>query len=125
MNNKSIILFEKYDGVRFVLERSLGKFDGEISIKSSHWKNEVKQLIDRDGVDLLITELSQVNPDGLEISRYARKTHPEIKIIWITVLGCNLFREQKKKIGNIQCIEKPLEINDFRENVMDALETEK
>lgn len=124
MEEKNIILFEKYDGVRFVLERSLFKFIEDIRIHSSHWKNEVKHLIDQDGVDLLVTELSRVNPDGLEISRYARKLHPDLKIIWITVLGCDLFRDHKEKLGNIRCIEKPLEINDFRENVLKALEVE-
>lgn len=122
MAEKNIILFEKYDGVRFVLKRSLSKYNQDITIHASHWKNEVKHIIDRDNVDLLVTELSRLNPDGLEISRYARKTHPDIKIIWITVLGCNLFRDQKEKIGNVQCIEKPLEINEFRENVLEALE---
>ena len=122
MEEKNIILFEKYDGVRFVLERSLSKFIKDIHIHSSHWKNEVKHLIDQDGVDLLVTELSRVNPDGLELSRYARKLHPNLKIIWITVLGCNLFKDQKEKLGDIKCIEKPLEIKDFRENVLKALE---
>ena len=122
METKNIIIFEKYDGVRFVLQRSLAKFADEVTIRTSHWKNEVKKMIDRDGVDLLITELSRANPEGLEISRYVRKTHPDISIIWITVLGCNLFRDQKEKIGNVLCIEKPLEINHFRENVLQALE---
>jgi DNA-binding NtrC family response regulator len=122
MNNKKIILFEKYDGVRFVLERSLAKIKGNIDIHSSHWKNEVKHLIDQDNVDLLVTELSRVNSDGLEISRYARKIHPDLQIIWITVLGCDIFREQKEKIGSVACIEKPLEINEFREHVIHALE---
>jgi DNA-binding NtrC family response regulator len=121
MTEKNIVLFEKYDGVRFVLERSLSKFEHEIIIHASHWKNEIKHMIDQNGVDLLVTELSRVNPDGLEISRYARKSHPQLKIIWITVLGCDLFNEEKEKIGNVLCIEKPLEINEFRENVLEAL----
>jgi len=122
MVEKNIVLFEKYDGVRFVLERSLSKITGGVKIQSSHWKNEVKHLIDQDGLDLLVTELSRVNPDGLELSRYARKQHPDLKIIWITVLGCNIFREQKNKLGNVHCVEKPLEINEFRQNILKALD---
>ncbi len=122
MDEKNIVLYEKYDGVRFVLERSLARFFGDIRIHSSHWKNEVKQLIDQDGVDLLVTELSRENPDGLELSRYARKEHPDLKIIWITVLGCDRFKDQKKIIGNVMCIEKPLEINAFRKNIIRALD---
>ncbi len=118
---KNIILFEHYDGVRFILERSLSKSDKEINIQSSPIKNDIKDIIDQNNADLLITELSRANPSGLELSRYARKANPELKIIWITVLGCDVFKEIKNQIGNIKCIEKPLEIKDFRRDVFKAL----
>jgi DNA-binding NtrC family response regulator len=108
--------------VRFILERSLSKSKENFNILSSNQKTEIKNFLNEDHVDLLITELSSKNPDGLEISRYARRLKPNIKIIWITVLGCDVFRELKNKIGNIKCIEKPLEITDFRRNVYKALD---
>ena len=121
MNEKSIVLFERYDGVRFVLEKSLSRYQDDIQIFSSHWKEEVKHQIKKEPIDLLITELSKVNPDGMEISCFARKIAPELKIIWITVQGCHIFREQREKLGNIKCMEKPLEIKSFRKNVLQAL----
>lgn len=122
MTKKNIVLYENYDGVRFILERSLSNSTHDINIQCSNQKNVILSLIDEDHVDLLITELSSKNPDGLEISRYAREIKPNVKIIWITVLGCNVFREIRNKIGNIICIEKPLEIKDFRRDVYNALE---
>ena len=122
MDAKNIVLFEHYDGVRFVLERSLLKYHRYVNILSSHWKKEAKKFIDQNEVDLLITELNSLNSAGLEISRYARDAKPGIKIIWITVLGCDVFRAIKNQIGNVICIEKPLEIKDFRYDVYKALE---
>ncbi|HEY9117261.1 MAG TPA: hypothetical protein VIN11_05510 [Roseivirga sp.] len=124
MKAKNIVLFEHYDGVRFVLERSLLKYHRYVNILSSHWKKEAKIFIDKNDVDLLITELNSFNSAGLEISRYARDAEPEIKIIWITVLRCDVFRELKEDLGNIHCIEKPLEIKYFRRDVIKALEIE-
>jgi len=121
MKSKNIVLYETYDGVRFVLERSLQKISQSINIYSSNWKNEIKKIIRSKNVDLLITELAQTNSNGLEVSALARKISPEISIIWITVLGCNRFREYREKIGNIRCIEKPLAIEDFRKDVFKAL----
>jgi len=121
MNLKNIVLFERYDGVRFVLERSLSKYKDDITIHSSHWKNEIKHQIDNKKIDLLITELCKVDTEGLEISCYARKYFPQMTIIWITVMGCHEFREQKKSLGIFQCIEKPLEIGEFRKDVLEAL----
>jgi len=124
MNMKNVVLYEHYDGVRFILERSLSEATEDINIHSSSLKKDIKDIIDQNHVDLLITELSRANSSGLELSRYARKSSPDLKIIWITVLGCDVFRELKNKIGNIKCIEKPLEIKDFRRDVFKALEME-
>ena len=121
MSDKHIVIYEKNDGVRFVLERSLSKYREGIEISSSHWKNEIKRLMDKNEIDLLITELSRFNSDGFEISHYARMLNPNIRIIWITALGCDLFQDDKKQFGNVQCIEKPLEIKTFRKNVLQAL----
>lgn len=122
MDEINIVLYERYDGVRFVLERSLQKFKQDIIIHSSHRKNEVKRMIAEGNIDLLITELSRINPVGLEISYYARKLNPDLKIMWITVLGCNNFCDHKEKLGNICCFEKPLEINEFRQDVLETLD---
>jgi DNA-binding NtrC family response regulator len=118
---KKIILFERYEGVRFVVERSLIKYRDEIKIISIHDVEEIKHWIDGEDIDLLITELNKLNADGLEVSRYARKLLPELKIIWITVLGCYEFMEQKQALGIYQCLEKPLEIDEFRADVLKAL----
>jgi len=121
MNEKNILLYEKYDGVRFVLERSLSRYEEEISIFSSHWKKDIKHQIQENHVDLLITELSKHSPDGLEISVYARKHLPNLKILWITVLGCHAFRELSEELGNVKCIEKPLGIKQIRQTVLKSI----
>lgn len=122
MDLKNILLFERYEGVRFVLERSLRKFEKDIVITSPSAKEEVKEMIVNDDVDLLITELSRIDPQGMEITRFARQHDPDLKIVWITVMGCHELREQQKKLNIFQCIEKPLEITEFREYVLEALE---
>ena len=122
METKKIILFERYDGVRFVVERSLQKYQDRVQIISIHNIDEIKDLIDAEPIDLLITELSKLNSDGLEISWYARKKLPELKIVWITVLGCYEVEEQRLDLGIFKCIEKPLEIDELRAVILKALE---
>ena len=100
MNERNIILFERYDGVRFVLERSLFKYKDKIDIFSSHWKNEIMDRIENENVDLLITELSKVNPDGFELTCFARKVTPELKQNWIkqAKLECEKNKVQLRKV---------------------------
>ena len=125
MRDKTIAIYERYDGVRFVLERSLSCYQDDVNIISSYQKTEIKHLIKENHVDLLITELSKNKPDGLEISHYARKVSPNLQIIWITVLGCDIFRSERERIGEVLCVEKPLEINEFRRTVLNILSNTK
>lgn len=122
VSEKTIILYEKYPGVRFVLAKSLSILEDEITVHTSSDMQWIKMKINQNDVDLLITELSQSNPEGIEISSYARRLDPDIKIIWITSHNCSVFRRQKNQLGNITCIEKPLNIRFFRQNVRDVLE---
>lgn len=121
LDMKRVILFERNHGVRFVLERSLEKFKGEIEIRSVQTISEAKQIVDEESADLLITELSHERSNGLEITRYVHRQHPDVKIIWVTVMGCDQLQQQKSQLGVVQCIEKPLEIETFREDVLQAL----
>ena len=121
MLQKKIILYEQHKGVRFVLERSLSKIDKEIDIISSHSKDIIKRYLKKGTVDLLITDLEASNHNGVGLSILARKTLPDLNIIWTTVLGCDLFIKEKNHLGNIVCIEKPLDIKSFRKTVLNAL----
>jgi DNA-binding NtrC family response regulator len=121
MLQKKIILYEQHKGVRFVLERSLSKIDKEIDIISSHSKDIIKHYLKKGSVDLLITDLEASNHNGVGLSILARKTLPDLNIIWTTVLGCDLFIKEKNNLGNIICIEKPLDIKSFRKTVLNAL----
>jgi len=119
---KKILLYERYDGVRFILEHSLAVYVDKFNIYSSHLKNEIKSRIETEKVDLLLTEISKFNPDGLEISYFARKLLPELQIIWITVQGCHDFLYPKEELGKVTCIEKPLDIRTIREIVLQKFE---
>lgn len=97
------------------------KFGDAVHVYAVHEKGAVKAFLDGNDVDLLIVERSRAHSEGLEITRYARETHPNLTIIWITVLGCNEFRNQSSRLDIFECIEKPLEIGEFRQRVIHAL----
>lgn len=122
---KNILLFERYDGVRFVIEKSFTKLRERIVIQSSNIKHEIKDLLNETKPDLLITELSKENRDGLELTRYAREIDPDLQIIWISVCCCQEFRKERKNLGVSYCFEKPLEIAHFRRKVLNALDLNK
>ena len=122
MKTKTIILFERYEGVRFVMERSLRKYEDQIVVQPVRSLGQARQLFDAQNVDLLVTEISQINGEGMGISRFARAHEPELKILWVTVAGCDTFSAEKRHLGVYKCMEKPLGIEEFRQTIAEALE---
>ena len=122
MKTKTIILFERYEGVRFVMERSLRKYEDQIVVQPVRSLGQARQLFDVQDVDLLVTEISQINGEGMGISRFARAYGPELKILWVTVAGCDTFSAEKRRLGVYKCMEKPLGIEEFRQTIAEALE---
>jgi DNA-binding NarL/FixJ family response regulator len=118
MSDLQIVLFERYDGVRFVLTKALDKFQNDFSIQAFRHKRLIKKFIDQNKVDILITELSKVDPVGVEISRYVHEQEPDIKIVWITVVGCHEYRQEMKDLEIALCFEKPLDLSSFRKGIM-------
>ncbi len=117
MTHINIVIFERYDGVRFVLEKALEKYRSKFNIKTYRHKRRIHRLVDQKKVDVLITEMSKLDPVGLELSRYVRKTDQDVNIIWITVVGCHEFRQEMKNLNIAYCFEKPLEVNAFRRSL--------
>ncbi len=118
-----IVLFEQHDGVRFVLQRILENCCDLIHVTATRNKNFIKKLIDDNQVDILITELSRLDRIGLELTKYASNSDTEIKIVWVTVLGCHLFRKEMRALGVARCFEKPLEAKTLRKGMHAIMES--
>jgi DNA-binding NtrC family response regulator len=121
MKTKTIVLFEQYEGVCFVMERCLRKYQDQITVHPVYSLGQAQRLFGTQGVDLLVTEISLTNREGMEISRFARAHEPELKIVWVTVASCDAFSEEKRRLGVYKCMEKPLEIQEFRRTIAEAL----
>ena len=121
MKAATIVLFEKNEGVRFVLERSLDKYDNWIQVTAVNRVEEALQLLNKTSFNLLISEVSKTSSDGMRISERARQLWPDLKIIWVTVAGCSAFDKEKNQLKIVACLEKPLDINDFRRITLEAL----
>lgn len=121
MDAATIVLFERNKGVCFVLEKSLDKYEDWIQVISVHSGEQALKIIEERPFDLLISEISKTNSDGLQISARARQLWPDLRIIWVTVAGCRAFSREKNQLNIVSCLEKPLDIKDFRRVTLGAL----
>ncbi len=116
-----IILFERYESVRYVLEKAIKSINQDFSILSSASQAEVKDWITHRKAEVLITELSLVDTVGLSLSAFARQRQPDIEILWISVASCQKFSDFFDLLDITMCLEKPLGVDEFEKKLQDVL----
>jgi DNA-binding NtrC family response regulator len=71
--------------------------------------------------DLVITDLSMPDPDGVTLTEAIRRTSPGTVVVWITAYGCHSRSADAKRLRTCGCYEKPLEVDEILQIAREAL----
>jgi DNA-binding NtrC family response regulator len=122
MNHRTrILVVDDDDRVRFILEGALQKLGDNYEIVTAGNGREALDKASQMHFDLLITDLRLPRSDGLALTSAFAKVSPETKVVWITAYGCHRFADPAKRLSVLQCLDKPLEIQEIRKAALDAL----
>jgi DNA-binding NtrC family response regulator len=72
--------------------------------------------------DLVITDISMPGMSGIDLLVYIKANFPDTEVIIMTAYGSEEKREEAMKNGARYYIEKPFEIKEFKQLVMDLLQ---
>ncbi len=72
--------------------------------------------------DLVITDLRLPGIDGVQLTEGIRTSDSDAIVIWITAYDCYKASPDARRLSVYRCLDKPLEIDDIRETVREALE---
>ena len=78
-------------------------------------------LIDEKSYDVLISDIAMPDMSGLELLDRVVATRPETRVILMTGLGSSEWAKQAIRRGAYDYVEKPIEMDDLRRVVGDAL----
>lgn len=116
-----ILVVEDDDRVRFILERALLRLGDDYEIVAAGNSRDALDIAKQTHFDLLITDLRLPRSDGLALTSAFAKLSPDTKVVWITAYGCHRFIDPAKRLSVMQCLDKPLEIQEIRKAALDAL----
>ncbi|NIT57564.1 MAG: response regulator, partial [Aliifodinibius sp.] len=72
-----------------------------------------------------VTDVRMPEVSGLELLRKIKGKYPSTKVIIMTAYGSSTVRHEATTRGCFQYIEKPFEINDLRQTILDGLREQK
>lgn len=121
MDRSRVLIVDDDDRVRFVLHRALLKLSDECKVLTAGNTRDALELTKRGDFDLVIADLGLDEMSGLRFTRALKRIDGETMVIWITVDDCDELQTAAHRLAVHECLEKPLEISDFRQAVREAL----
>ena len=118
---RRILLVDDDRQVLFVLQASLRRMSAPCDVVTAQDGREAYRLLQASTFDLLVTDIRLPGIDGVTLTRLARSSTPLIPVVWITAHGCAPLREDVVCLQVHCCLEKPVEVNDFRQVIQQVL----
>lgn len=112
---KVILIVDDEERVLFVLRNALTKLHNGLEVVTAATGEDALRKAQDLNVDLVITDLIMPDMDGIEFTERIRDLSGNTAVVWMTAYGCRSFEGEAERLGVYRCIEKPLEIGEFRE----------
>jgi DNA-binding NtrC family response regulator len=121
---RMILIVDDEERVLFVLQNTLKKLENNFEVVTASTAAEGLRKARDEEFDLVITDLIMPDMDGIEFTEKIRDLNCEAAVVWMTAYGCQRFEREAERLGVYCCVEKPVEIQEFREVARRAIATD-
>jgi CheY-like chemotaxis protein len=123
-SQKRVLIVDDEEDLTWTLSKKLTKDRDKFQLICVNSGNEAKEVLNQLPVDLVVTDIRMPEVSGLELLVQIKEKFPETKVIIMTAYGSADVQKLANDRGCFSYLEKPFEINEFREIILEAL-TEK
>lgn len=116
-----VLIVDDEERVLFVLQNALKGLENGLEVVTAATAEEGLRKVRETPFDLVITDLIMPDVDGIELTERVRGLRADVPVVWMTAYGCASFQADAERLGVNWCLEKPLEIGEFREVACRAL----
>jgi CheY-like chemotaxis protein/predicted regulator of Ras-like GTPase activity (Roadblock/LC7/MglB family) len=103
----------------------LTSYPGEFEVTACLSAEEGLEVLTKNEVDLLLTDIRLPGMDGIELVHEALELFPGLRVIVMTAFGSEEMRDVAETVGAIDFIEKPLDLEDLRLTLHETLQEER
>ncbi len=112
-----VLLVEDETAVRVFAARAL-RSKGYTVIEAESGEAALAELANLpDGVDLIVTDVVMPQMDGPTLVRHIRKTHPDVKVVFISGYAEDAFRKNLDPYADFDLLPKPFSLNQLASKV--------
>ncbi|MBF0484653.1 MAG: response regulator [Candidatus Omnitrophica bacterium] len=116
----TVLVIDDDESARILLKRFLDKEDYEVFIAASG--PEGLEIIEKNKIDVLITDINLGEMNGIEVLQQAKKFHPDIEGIVITGQKDEALAIESLRAGASDYINKPINLDELLISLQKAVE---
>jgi CheY-like chemotaxis protein len=119
--NRRILVVDDEAIVLLIVHDTLETMGNHYEIVTAQSGAQALELARKKPFDLVITDLSMPEMDGVELTEAIKSLHPATTILWITAYGCHNYQDEARRLAVYGCWDKPLEISEILHMTEEAL----
>ncbi|HPD57540.1 MAG TPA: response regulator [Smithellaceae bacterium] len=124
-SNKYVLLVDDeesfLDSLSEELSDELSLYHKYFQIRTASNGAEAVKVLKLHPIDLVITDLSMPKMDGFELLAYIKRNYPTIPVVLMTAIRAPKIKKICEDMGVFRYLEKPLDVGDIAEVIIDAL----
>jgi len=105
------------------IEIGLAEFKDYFSVLTAKDGKQAAEILQSSFVDLVVTDLRMPEMDGFELLAFIASNFATIPVIVMTAFGTPEAERQLKATGILSMIEKPINLEELAESIIEGLET--
>ncbi len=121
MSQKQILIVDDEEAILNVLKNSLKKLGAGYEVVTVPNGSAALTLLRERSFDLIVTDYKMAGMNGLELLESIRKIDSDARVILMTAYGSQSLENEVQRLRAYRYLTKPLEVNAFRQVVIDAL----
>jgi len=123
MNNaKKMLIVDDEETLTYSLYQSFIISQRDYEVVTASTGEEASEKLSGTKFDLVITDIKMPGMDGLELLTLIKSKYPATEVIVMTAYGSQEKREEALRRGARFYIEKPFEIKEIKQIVMELLQ---
>ena len=120
-----ILIVDDEETLTWSMSKSLSKDKDKFEVLVANSGEDALKVLEKDKIRLVITDIKMPGISGLDLLSRVRREYPDVKVIIMTAYGSPDVQKDANIRGSLYYIEKPFEIKEIRQMILDSLKDER
>jgi len=122
---KRVLIVDDEEDLTWSISKHLSKDKEKYELMAVNSAIEALNILKKLPVELVISDIRMPEMSGLDLLLEIRQNYPETKVIIMTAYGSHEVQQQANERGCFKYIEKPFEIQELRQLILNTVEEKK